>query len=255
MADRAVSDVVSFVLVFSLIAATVGVVTVVGFAGLENARDAERVDNAVRAFDVLADNFEDIYRDSVPGRSTEIKLADARLSLESGTEINVSLPDVPGGTDSASVESIVYTAKDGSALVYETGAIIRVDDGGAVMLQEPKMLFSVDPDDGTRTVVVPIIQTRSADEDATAAGSTTVLVRGDLAVTEVLTSRSSTDNVTLRFTTTPARAPVWLRYFESELDDPAWESDCEIVGGETVECTLETDRIYVTATRIDVSLV
>jgi len=55
---RAVSDVVGYVLVFSLVSLTVGVVSVAGVGALQDARDVEQANNAERAFDVLGDNVE-----------------------------------------------------------------------------------------------------------------------------------------------------------------------------------------------------
>jgi len=66
--ERGVSDVVGYVLIFSLIVATVGVVTTVGFSTLEDRQDAERVNNVERAFDVFANNMENVYRDGAPSR-------------------------------------------------------------------------------------------------------------------------------------------------------------------------------------------
>ena len=60
MRDRAVSDVVSYILVFALIISTVGIVSVSGISGLQDSRDGERVENAQRGFDLLADDVEDI---------------------------------------------------------------------------------------------------------------------------------------------------------------------------------------------------
>jgi len=51
------SDVLGYVLVFSLVVTSVLVVTVGGLSAVENARDAERAQNAERAFDVVATNF------------------------------------------------------------------------------------------------------------------------------------------------------------------------------------------------------
>ena len=68
---RGVSEVISFVLVFSLIAATVALVYVSGIGGLESTRSSQRVTNAERAFDVLHDNIANIHRRCTPSRATE----------------------------------------------------------------------------------------------------------------------------------------------------------------------------------------
>ena len=94
---RGASETIGFVLVFSLIVLTVGVVLTVGYTGLQDARDAERVNNAERAFDVLADNIEDITDRGAPSRGTEIRLAEAAIGPGAPTHINISGFNTSGG--------------------------------------------------------------------------------------------------------------------------------------------------------------
>jgi hypothetical protein len=253
MPERAQTDVVGFVLVFSLIAATIGIVTVTGVGGLEDARDYERTNNAARAFDILADNVEDIHREGAPSRSTEIKLADASLQLAERSKLTVENTALtPSLSDSVPIRPLIYESGDGTKIVYESGAVIRESsDSGAVMVRVPNFVFSTH--DSTRTAVIPAVQTRAGEEaeSVSASGSSTVLIRSELALSEVLSSRTGPITVTLRFATTPERAPVWQQYFESHLADATWSSSCTTTGG-VVECQFEVDRLYVTATRIDV---
>ena len=254
MADRAVSETIGFVLVFALITSTVGVVYVSGIGGLTDARNAEQVNNAERAFDVLADNMADIHQRNAPSRATEIKLANAQLGYGEHTEMSVEVIG-SGTTDRVKIAPIVYTDESGAEIVYEAGAVVRTDpNGGAVMKREPNMLFRVD--DGSTVAILPILQTRAA-ESGGVGGSTTVLVRGTGAVSEVMTARTSegdTDRVAFAVDTTPSRAPVWKRYLESEMDESAWALDCDIDSDDTVKCSFDADRLYVTTTGIDVSI-
>lgn len=253
MTDRAVSETVGFVLVFALITSTVGVVYVSGIGGLTDARDAEQVNNAERAFDVLADNMADVHRRNAPSRATEIKLAGAQLGYDEPTEMSVQVDGRSPNT--VTLSPIVYTAESGSEIVYEAGAVVRTDpNGGAVMKHEPNAVFRVD--DGERVAVLPLLRTNTRDSGGVG-GSTTVLVRGTHAISEVMTTRTSGGHaVTVTVDTAPSRAPVWKRYFETELDEPEWNANCEIDGSDdgTVECSFEVDRLYVTSTGIDVTI-
>ena len=78
---RGVSEIVGFILVFSLVLGTITLVYASGLSGLDDTRDAERITNAERAFDVLANNFQQMGRGEAPNRATEIKLAEAQLSV------------------------------------------------------------------------------------------------------------------------------------------------------------------------------
>ena len=268
MTDRAVSEVLGFILVFSLIVTMTSLVYVSGISELENRRDVERVDNAERAFDVLADNIDDIYRRDAPSRATEIRLADSQLRFGDTTTMTVDITNLPTPSDNTAIEPIIYSTGTGTELVYEGGAIIRTEpNGGVVMKEEPGMLFT--ENGGVRTAVIPHIQTRSESEEGIG-GSTTALVRTDLASSEVLTARtdpdadgttdangdSDSDEYELRFTveTTSDRGPVWQAHLNDEIrsaysiaTDVCSESDG------TVVCTFDVDRLHITATRIDVT--
>lgn len=248
--DRGVSEVIGFVLVFSLILGTISIVYVGGFSALSDTRDGERVNNAERAMDVLADNFLQLGRGEAPRRGTEIKLSDAQLTLDQryGVEVNVS-----GTPYSSRGRPITYHSGTGTRISYEHGAIIRVDDdGGAVMLREPDFLIS---DERT---VIRHIQLRGGLLNQ--GGSQTVLLRGDLNFRDLeyppqggdSDVTSETVNVTIQ--TAPERSSAWLRYMEdhpqltdcNERDVPGLETHREI------ECTLTTDSLAVSVVGVDV---
>lgn len=283
MSDRGVSDVVGFVLVFSLVTTTVGVVYVAGIGGIEDARDAEQLDNVERAFDVLADNLEDIHRDNAPNRATEFRLYEATLALGAPTDVSVewlnndtdTTNPVPGfGTDTS---PIVYTPRSepSSSVVYTGGAIVREGRSGAVIIHEPP--FAFDDNGGVRTAVIPVVDTRSPNREYVA-GTSTVLIRTERIGNEVLAARTdpsaetadldgdSDDEYEIRLdiATTPARADAWVRYlngkipdsFDGDLDRNGDDGDdpiCERSGDRAV-CVIEVERLHVTTSRIDVSI-
>lgn len=248
--SRGVSEVIGFVLVFSLVLGTISMVYVGGFSALTDTRDGERVNNAERAFDVLADNFQQLGRGEAPRRATEIKLSDAQLTLDQRYDIEVN---VSGNATIASVRPMTYHSGAGTTIVYEHGAIIRVDEGGgAVMLREPDYLIS---DERT---VIRHIETRGGRQSI--GGTVTVLIRGDRV------SRSlqfpvdgdpdvSSSDVNVTMETAPGRSGVWKEYFEStgqmacEIDELPDQGVREIV-----DCELTTDSLTVSRTQVDVEI-
>lgn len=261
--ERGVSEVIGFALVVSLILATVGVVYVSGFGGLQDARGAERVDNAERAFDVLGDNMADIYQEDAPSRATEIKLADAQLEYGSTTTLTVELTNFDASTTpffTTSLDPIVYTANDRpTKLVYEAGAVVREERDSAVFKRDPPFLFA--EDGSTRTAVFQFVQTR-ATGSTSVGGDSTVLVRTEHVVSEPL--NASTDpaadttgsayDVKLTVDTTEQRAPLWTEHLNEAIPSALATSSppCTSSGG-TVTCTIEVERVYVSAARIDVA--
>jgi hypothetical protein len=274
--DRSVSEVISFTLIFSLIAATVVLVYVSGIGGLEASRSAERITNAERAFDVLDDNINDIHSEGSPSRATEIKVSDAQMQFGELTTVTVRVENlnenIAATTNISRVtsEPIVYSAGSGPELVYSNGGVFRQDRSGTVLNSEPSLLFT--DDGGERTAIVPTIQTRQ-DGVGSTGSQQTILVRTLLSAREVtvaeddpetLTSNVDPDgngdpeyNVTLRITTAEERRDIWLDYLNrnipSSQDIRSGTGACEAIDDTTIECSLAVENIYSTVTRIDVT--
>lgn len=282
--SRAVTEVLGFVLVASLIFATLGVVYVAGIGGLENARGAERMQNAERAFGVLADNVDDVRAEGAPSRATEIKLSDAQISFGTTTTVTVNVTNAGAAEDtlfSTSLDPIVYSPGTGSEIVYENGALFRVDRDSAVLKRRPPGAFWADG--STAVASVQYVQTRQRG-DASVGGETTVLVRTNHVSTEVLGSLTTpgadgatdrdgdgTEEYAVNYTvrTAPARAVVWTDHLNRKFaasgnrtafddhdvdgngnvaDDPVCSRD-----GGLVVCKLVVERLHVSVTRIDVT--
>lgn len=283
---RAVSEVIGYVLIAALILSTISIVYVAGLEGLQETRDEERVNNAQRAYEVLADNLEDIHRNGAPGRSTEIKLADSSLKLDDATVLTVVVENTGAATPptySVSAAPIVFSTGSGTELVYTSGAVIRTEPGGgAILRRPPSMLFH--DGSGGKTASIPLIETRGT---GSMSGSSTILVRSELIQREVLgvnndpatmTNARDPDSdgtdevvdeylVTLTIDTTAERAPVWRDHLNNQIPDAldAMEVDgdndlendpaCALTaGGTTVECQLQVERLLVSATRMDIQL-
>ncbi|SDF87229.1 DUF7289 family protein [Halorientalis regularis] len=242
--DRAVSDVLGFVIVFSLVAATVGIVSVSGIGILQDARNAEQLNNAERAFDVLADNMADIHQEGAPSRSTEIKLDNARLEVRDPIEINVTGVNPTGTNPSVSYSStpIMYEGRSDTAIVYEGGAVFRDAPQGGVVSEQPPFRFS----DGE--VIIPIIQTQQMGNTTSISGGT-VRVRAERAVREPLPEfvQREADYDALIVNITSPRYRLWRRYLEDDAD-----ATCKITRPETVQCRIDDPkRLAVTRTLIN----
>ena len=206
---RGVSETIGFVFVFSLIVLTVGVVLTVGYGGLQDARDAERVNNAERALDVFADNLEDVTHRGAPSRGTEIRLAEATLGSGPPTYINVT--GLNGGspeffTGNYSTDPVVYGSED-TQIRYAAGGVTRVQSGGSSMLVPPEFVLS------QGHVVIPIVQLSV--EDSTVAGSQTVLVRAERNIREVVVSDDGGVDTLRVNVSTPASA-AWGSYLRGQ---------------------------------------
>ena len=246
MDSRGVSEVVGFVLVFSLVTASVGFIYVNGSAVLEDWQDAERVNNAERAFDALADNVEDVTRRGAPSRATEIELTDARLAFGNETTMNVT---VDGHSYQAELTPLVYSGGSNTRIAYEAGAVVRSDGAAAIVKTEPELSF-----DQNRKVITLVETVPARNEPRSVAGSTTVLVRAERIGASVVAIEDDPTSVTLNVTTTPERAIAWERYLDEEIE---WKTDaCGITGADSnrVTCEFQPKQIYVRLVTVRIAL-
>lgn len=238
MADRGQTETLGFVLVFAVITASIGLVFATGFTGLNDARAVEQVNNAERAFEVYSENIDDITQRNAPNRATEIKLADATLTLAEPIEVTVNV--VGDLNETYAIRPLVYDAQTGEQIIYVQGAILRQSSGRAVVLHESTMVL-----DANRTVV-PIVQTRRGGTGSIG-GRTTVLIRA----THAQSSFIYVDNAppTIWFNVSSPRAAAWA----SHLEEASGVSSCSVVG-DTAACQIDTDRAVITLVQIDVDL-
>jgi hypothetical protein len=245
--ERAVSEIIGFVMIFALILGTVSMIYIAGLDGLGNTRDAERTQNAERAFDVLADNIQEIGRNEAPSRATEIKLADAQLRFDRERRQTI----YEGGTADpsntlASVnrsQAIVYDPGGDTEIVYEMGAVIRVDGDSSTMQRQPDFVFGKDH------TVLRYLETIGS---GSIGGQTTTLIQASETTTDLLYSEDATTEITVRFRTHPNRVGAWERYLEAETPD----DDCETsISGDqaTIDCTYQTDSLHVAVTQVRIS--
>lgn len=211
--DRAVSETIGFVLAFALVTASVGVVYTAGIGGLEDAQEDEQLTNAVRAFEVLADNVADIQRDGAPSRATELKLQGASVGFGARAQFVVQvnhteLHDV-NATYEASARPLVYD-DDAGSVVYSGGAIFRVEADWTAMDVEPG--FVLDDD----RAVVPFLVTYPQGDGGIGGDSTVLVVahRQSSGLEGRVDLDEDADPARVNVTVASPRAAAWARYFE-----------------------------------------
>lgn len=141
--DRAVSEVLAFILVFTIIIGSVTMVSVFGMQSLTSYQEGEQLRNAERAMDALSDNFNDVVRyDGVTARAGELNLRGGSVSTaHEGTELTITVDHVSGKNQTnVTTGGLVYEAGSGTdTIAYEGGAIFRGDHTGNVALEEPML--------------------------------------------------------------------------------------------------------------------
>jgi hypothetical protein len=244
--ERSLSDVLGYVLVFSLVVTSVLLVTVGGLATVEDARDSEQAQNAERSFQVVADNFASIYERNAPSRSTEISLGESEIFYNSNSSLTVRGDDQE--LASRDLRPVQMDVTGEQSVAYEAGAVFRDNGQSIAMVRPPPFLLS------ESRVHLPVIQTSASSIES--AGGATVLLRGISTGRLVATSGNETelgfDELTIEISSPRFRA--WERYFSDEQNlDCTTDPDVE-----TVTCTLDLGSqylVHVTIQQIEISLV
>lgn len=241
--ERGVSDVVGYILVFSLITITIGTVFAVGITGVEDRREAERVANVERAFDVLDDNLRDVQRYSDPNRATEIRLAGGTLSTSAETRFvlaNTSDPDdVTNHTlDEWTSRTIAYEEGD-TTIAYEAGALVRGDGDGSVMLSEPRFVAA----DGRTTIPMVALLRGDGEESVTGEGTVQITAVEDPNADSTTTRFDAASGETLYLWVETDHPDAWARYFE-RVDGFSDATPADADGVAVAELTHD-DLVYV----------
>lgn len=242
--ERGVSEVLEYVFIFSLVVASIGVVTVGGMGSLENAQTAEQIENAEKGFGVLHDTMAELYDEGAPSRATELSLGETELFYGDNVTVNVTVVD--GETTTVTereIRPVVQRLGPDRFLVYEAGAVFRTTaDGGLTVLEPPHMYRT----DGVH-VTVPAFRSGSVQ----GVGSSNVLVRAKVTNRSVpVTDADGSDKVVVNVTS--PRYEQWASYLE---DQPS--VDCTVDDPNSrVTCTRDSDleRVYVSVTAADLFL-
>jgi hypothetical protein len=249
--DRGISDVIGFIIVFGLVAATVAIISLSGMGSLEDARNNEMHNNAERAFDVLADNMADIFREDAPSRATEVSLEEAQMDVSSTVRVNVSGNDGSSLTTmlNTTVQPIVWrsTVSQDTEVVYSLGAVIRDERQSGLVQNEPPFVMSED------RLYLPVVRTKTDKRESYAGSTVRVRGVGDGASDKTVgVNHESFSSVWLNITT--PRADIWEQYFEQKAITDQCIRDSP-GGNERVACELEASgEVYVSVHSIEVAI-
>lgn len=246
--DRAISEVLSYSFVFSLIVISIAVISVSGIAGLQNARNTEQAANAQQGFDVLHDNMADLYYDSAPSRATEISLGETEVYY--GDNVTVNVTAVDGGvatTAERSFRPVVQRLEEQRRLVYEGGAVFRTSRDGGVVVEKPPHAYR----SGVVHVTIPAMQAPSVQS----IGGSNVLVRAKVTDRSVPIADSDGTYDRLFVNVTSPRYELWQQYLTSQSQFD--ESDCSVDSSrERVVCsTSAPSSVYVAVHEAELSLI
>jgi hypothetical protein len=248
--DRGVSEVIGFVLSFSVIILSVGLVFTYGFAAVQDMREAEQLNSAERAMEAVAGTLENLQRGD-PARASEVRVAGGQMDIRNRTRVTVTVEDSasPPGTlyrYDQPVGELIYSYQ-GTNLSYQTGAVFRASDsGGGVLARRPTLVCNDD------RAVVSVVRFRNIEastgvDSVGAEGSITVAARANetflLYPNREGTTADDAAQVTLEVDS--PHSQIWTDYFDSSSN--GWAPT-----GTPGEATCDTDRVVVRETYVEI---
>jgi hypothetical protein len=246
--DRGLSDTLGFVLTFSIVIGSVGLVSIVGLGQLDDFSTDQQLRNAETTFELIARSFDEIEEGQTETRTDALELDGGQMYVNQSSSATVTV-EQPGPDYEATVplNALLYRT-DGTEIVYENGATFRGAEGweSGVLNRDPGLVCR------DRGAVISLV-TLDAVEGRTYGGESTLRVTGRSTNTTLLyptadTSPGSADSATgVSVEIDSPRSAQWRQHFEGT----AFDTD-DSGPTTTISCD-GTERVYVRHTVIDVT--
>ena len=247
--DRGVSEVVSFILTFSMITMMVGILYTAGFVSLDQLQTGNQMQNAEGVFFAIADSLGELQEGQAPKRAGSLDLdVGASVAVINESEIDVVVHNATGTPFSRTLttRSLDYRLED-RAVTYETGAVFRANKGNSAMVREPTGIFC---SPSTDSAVVSVVTLVDPDGASVASGTATVTARQQSTTLLFPDSRNDSDIGSIENATVDVTSPhadAWGRHL-SEVT--GWEDPD---GDGTFACE-NVDQVFVRHTVVEVRI-
>ena len=212
--NRGQSEVLGYVIVFSIIIGSVALVYATGYPSLESAREATATENVEKAFDVMDENIRDIQQRGAPSRATEIRIAGGTLELEDPATIRVYVENSTNSSDNATTSfntvPVRYVDESGRVVSFESGGIIRGNGTDSAMIEGPDWTITEEAS------IFPVQTLIARGGTRSVGGETTVLVLTQLSSTSAPGSyqADSSSRSIVNITVYSDNTRAWQQYFE-----------------------------------------
>lgn len=264
--ERAVSDVVAFVLTFSIIIAGVGIVSTGGFDQLTQFTNSQQVENSDRGMQAAAASVDNLQQSSDTYREFDLSLGGGNIWFQSGTSIQIDGIDTDGigdGNGEIPLNSLNHRfelSDDVLNLSFEGGGVFR---SNTATPQYDPAIRCIQTDDGEDRAIISLVQLttdESIDRSGAFASEITISPTGVPRQAPVTADKqfisfraelseqqqvydADSDSITLDISNT-AQPEQWERFFEDE----GWET----ANGQEYSC--DVDAALVRVTTVELSL-
>jgi len=173
---RAVSDTVAFVLVFTLVVTSAGIVATAGFGSLQDVQRSQQADLSTGTLRAIGGEIDEIARGTRPAYRDSVELGGGRITLVDETAVTVTVTNATGTVFDETYRPRALTyAYEGRNMSYESGILARGSERqSAVLVSEPTTMRCVPVND---VAVISVVQLVSGEGDAASGGPVTVEAR------------------------------------------------------------------------------
>jgi type II secretory pathway pseudopilin PulG len=234
--ESAVSEVVGFIFVFSIVMLAISVIYAVGYPAIQSSKENTQFQNMEQSFMVLQSNINTVAFGHAPGRTLETSLGSGSITVNSSKgDIIVKQQGTPGIEWYNGPLGAIEYEKEGRRIAYEGGGVWKKYPAGAALKLSGPRIFVHNTSTGNRTVFVSIINISSENGISSVGGEGTasVVVRSKTSTYPLNITSFGEDNVEIIVKSDYADA--WGRYFEDiKADDVNMTIDNEVTA--TIEC-------------------
>lgn len=143
--DDAVSEMVDYSIILSIILLATGIIVVAGVPMMEHMQETQHTENIKQSFQVMALNINKVVFGNAPSQSVELKMYGGALSVTGNSQIDITMQI--WNSSAGSFNSSFYGKQmrkiendfHDTAIGYEnTGVWAKYDSGEAIMVSEPR---------------------------------------------------------------------------------------------------------------------
>lgn len=240
--DRAVRNLIGYVLTVSIILASVGVVSTTGFQQLQNVRDSQQVENSQRSLELVTENFDELEQGEAVNQRSEIDLSGGSLAVLNESAIRVGVEGT-SFNETFHVRALRYSS--GVTITYESGGLFRTNEQGHTGLQDSPSIVCT-----PNRSIVSVVSLRSPGSQQVGGGVVGVTARTTTNRVAFPINRTGEDSIAdadaVNITVSSPRTAGWDQYFQSTgnwTDSPS-EPNTYLCDG--------VEQVYVRHTTVEV---
>ena len=144
--EDGVSEILDFVTILGILVLSIGLIGVAGYPIVENAQEANHIENTIQSFIVLANNINKVVMGQAPSQNVELKMYGGSLSVTGSSTVNITANVTNISTGSINRTVLVYDTKMRSiesivgdtVIAYEnTGVWVKYPNGNTILISKP----------------------------------------------------------------------------------------------------------------------